>query len=169
MSAAVAYDPKLLQVRRWTAAPSTLDEFLIGNSVLGSTGSSYTIVPAATVTFTSGYTPDEHGTLIIDAETVAISLSFWDEVPASAAIYPGNRCEILYAGKRIVMTTIDSVSITYSADPEAAKHGATRRVDFTASGAGTYAVMMGRTVSWVSLPKETAIHRIRRWVTVNGF
>lgn len=167
MSAYVKYDPKLFELRRITSVPSTLDEFLIGESVLASTTSAYILIPAATVSFSSGYTPDENGTLIIDAETVTVSLSFWDE--PGTLLYPGNRIEIRYAGKVLCTAVVDSTSLTYAADPDAARHGATRRVDFTATAAGTYAVLMGRTVKWTKLPKESAIKRIRRWVTVTGW
>lgn len=168
MSERVEYDPKKFELRRYTAAPSTLDEFLIGESVLGSTAKrGYTVIPAATVTFSSGYTPDENGTLIIDAETVTISLSFWDE--PGTVLYPGNRIALVYAGKVLCSAIVDSTTVTYAVDPEARKHGATRRCDFSATAAGQYAVMMGREVTWKKLPKESAIKRIRRWVTVSGW
>lgn len=170
MSEAIRYNPKHFQLRLLAAAPSSLDEFLIGESILGSeaSASGYTVVPSATVTFSSGYTPDENDTLIVDSETVTVGLSFWDEL-GSPVLYPGNRIEVVYDGESICTAIVDSTSVTYAADPAAARHGATRRVDFSATAAGKYVVMMGRKVSWDKLPKESAIKRIRRWVTVSGW
>lgn len=167
MSTYQKYDPKKFVLRRQTAAASTLDEFLIGESVLGSLGSGWTTIPAATVSFTSGYTPDANGTLIVDSETVSIAVSYWGD--PDTTLYPGNRIEVRYAGKLLCRAVIDTAAVKYSTDPEAAKHGKSHRVDLTATGAGTYAVMMNRQIAWTKLPKEKWIDRIRRWCTVNGW
>lgn len=149
MSAHIAYDPTRLLVRR-----------LLPNGT-------WTVIDAATISITSGYTPDDNGTLIIDAETATISLSFWDT--PGPLLYPGDRIEARYAGENIFAGWIDTAQLAYSVDPEAVRHGAYRRVDFTATAAGMYATILGRTVTWVNLPKEKAIVRIRRWLTVDNF
>jgi hypothetical protein len=177
-TARIPYNPALFRLRRWTSTSSSLDEFLVGVSLLGSTGSGATDIEAATVTLTSGYTPDTvgqpeatppipPGTLLVEAETATIGLSFWDQ--PGELLYPADRIAAYYAGELIFRGTITSTSLSYVTDPAATAHGATRRVDFSATAAGLYAVQMNRTVTWTRLPLETAIQRIRRWVTVTGW
>jgi hypothetical protein len=177
-SSYIKYDPKKFALLRTTAVASTLDEFLVGASKLNAPNTVRTPIEAATFSVTSGYTPDATGlpnikpvvppgTLLVDAETAAISLSFWDE--PGELLYPGDRIEAMYQGAAVFRGVVDSTSLTYVADPAAYKHGASRRVDFSATAAGLYAVMMTRTVKWSKLPAETPIKRIRRWVTVNNW
>ena len=168
VSAYVKYDPALFKLRRWTKTASTLDEFLVGVSVLSAGPSAWTAIEAATVSINYSYTPDANGTLIVEADTANISLSFWDE--PGPLLYPGDRIDALYGTEVLFWGTVDSTQLSYATDPEAARHGASQRVDFSATAAGQYAVMMGRTVKWAKLPRdEAAIVRIRRWVTVNGW
>jgi hypothetical protein len=178
MSTYVKYDPKKFALFRTTAVSSSLDEFLLGESVLGQANTTRTLIEAATFSVTNSYTPDTSGlpdakppvlpgTLLVEAETASIALSFWDE--PGELLYPGDRVEALYNGQAVFRGVIDSTSLTYATDSNAHKYGATRRVDFSATAAGLYAVMMGRTIIWTKLPAETAIKRIRRWVTVNNF
>jgi hypothetical protein len=167
MSAHVEYDPALFALHRAVTVSARLGEFTIGRSLLGATVTTWATYESATVSISAGYSPDENGTLIVDPETATISLSYWDQ--PGPLLYPGDRIECVYDGEQIFTGTISSAQLTYSTDPGSLKHGAWRRVDFTATAAGVYAVVMGRTVSWKSLPAESAITRIRRWVTVNGF
>lgn len=167
MSAYVAYDPSRLVLRRLLTQSAGLDGFIVGVSTLGATETTWEVIEAATVSITAGYTPDDNGTLIVDAETATISLSYWDT--PGPLLYPGDRIEVRYVGENVFAGTVDTAVLTYSTDPEAVRHGAYRRVDFTATAAGVYAVIMGRTVTWKALPAEKAITRIRRWITVNGF
>lgn len=170
MSTAVKYNPNLFQVQRATAVPSVLGEYILGVSKLGSAAASATWqeVPAATFTYSSGYTRDQNGTLIIDSETASVSMSFWGD-PPEPPLYSLDQVRTVYNSKVIFKGTVDSTSLTYAADPAAADHGAVRRVDFTATLVGAYAVALGKTVSWRNLPAETAITRVRRWVTVDGW
>jgi len=159
------YDPTLLVLRRAVVLTSMLSSFIVGKSKFGTPATIWANIPAATVTINQSYSPDANGTLIIEQQTASISLSYWDN--PGPLLYAGDHIELLYAGELLFYGTVDSTAITYTIDPEADKHGATRRVDCSATAAGTYAVMMGRTVKWKNLPHETAINRIRRWVTVN--
>ena len=168
MSSKVPYDPSLLSVRRMTSVSSSLDEFLIGVSLLGAGPSTYDDFEAATVSITNGYSPNDGGTLIVDAETASVSLSFWDT--PGTILYPKDRIIIRYNGETMFYGDVDSTSLTYTVDPAAARYGATKRVDFTATATSYYAVMMSRVITWKKLPStETHIQRIRRWVTVHGF
>jgi hypothetical protein len=172
------YDPTKFALLRTTAVSSTLDEFLLGESVLGQANTTRTAIEAATVSITNAYAPDptglpdakpvvKPGILLPEAETATISLSFWDD--PGELLYPGDRIEVMYDGAAVFRGVVDSTQLSYATDPEAIKHGATRRVDFSATAAGLYAVMMTRTITWKLLPAETAIKRIRRWITVNGW
>lgn len=175
------YDPTRLVLRRAVVMTSKLNSFVLGKSKLGAHATVWQNIPAATVTINQSYTPDTatyptpppkgpqvcFHTLLIEQETASIALSYWDN--PGPLLYAGDRIEVLYAGELLFYGTVDSTSLAYVVDPAAAAHGATRRVDFSATVAGTYAVMMGRMVSWKNLPAESAIKRIRRWVKVNGF
>jgi hypothetical protein len=181
MTAVVDYDPSQFVLRRAVSLTSKLSGFVVGKSKLGTHAAVWESIPAATVTLNQSYAPDTtqyptpppngppviYPTLLVEQETASIAVSYWDT--PGPLLYPGDRVEALYAGELLFRGTVDSTSLTYVVDPNAGKYGATRRVDFSATAAGTYAVMMGRTVKWNNLPVETAIKRIRRWVTVNNF
>lgn len=168
MSTAVAYDPALFVLERAQVVSAELGEFILGESELGATEvSTWVTVPAATFTMSCGYNVNADDTLIIEADTASVSLSFWDE--PGDVLYPSDRIRATYNGEVLFRGTVDSTSMTYDADPSALEHGKHRRVDFTASIAGTYATMMGKTVCWTALPTEPPLRRIRRWVTVSGW
>lgn len=177
-----AYDPTQLVLRRAATVSANLAEgFTVGKSKLGVPATVWATIPAATVTLNQSYTPDTTfyptpppkgplvcaHTLLVEQETASIALSFWD-TPGSL-LYVGDRIQLLYAGELLFLGTVDSTALAYTIDPDASRHGATRRVDFSATAAGTYAVMMGRTITWTNLPKETALARISRWVTVHNW
>lgn len=184
MSSHVQYDPKLFVLRRAQTTASTLDEFLTGAPIYQSS-SVWTVIESATVSLSASYTPNsgqgaistgplaadavsaKTPTLLIEAETATVSLSFWDE--PGTILYPGDRIEARYSGERLFYGIVTTTSVDYATDSDARRHGAHRRVDFTATAAGVYAVMMGRIITWTNLPAEKAITRIRRWVTVNGW
>jgi hypothetical protein len=168
MSVKVDYDHSLVTLRRYTSISSSLDEFLVGVSLLDNNPSTWTAITAATVSITNGYTPDDKGTLIVDAETASVALSFWDE--PGEILYPSDRIQVRYGAKTLFYGVVDTTSLTYVTDPTAAAHGATRRVDFSATATGLYSVMMSRIVSWKKLSSdETHIQRIRHWVRVDGW
>ncbi|HLL68808.1 MAG TPA: hypothetical protein VK453_24305 [Micromonosporaceae bacterium] len=167
MSVRVAFDPALFAVQRAESLSGGLDGFIIGGSQLGAALSAWVTVPLASFTYTNGYQPNADNTLIIDAETARVSLSFWEN--AGDVLYPSDRVRVVYAGKVLFLGTVDSTSITYATDPDAKAHGATRRVDFSATVVGTYAAAMSKTVEFVELPEETPITRISRWVTVDNW
>jgi hypothetical protein len=175
------YNPDLLVLRRATSVTSRLGAFTLGKSKFATPATVWVNIPAATVTINQSYAPDTttyptpppkgpqrcFHTLLIEQETASIALSYWDN--PGPLLYAGDIIEVRYAGELLFKGTVDSTALTYVIDPEASRHGATRRVDFSATAAGTYAVMMGRIVKWKNLPQETAIRRIRRWVTVKGW
>lgn len=168
MSTAIAYDPALFSVERASAISSGLGSFILGVSKLGGAATSgWVNVPAATATLGWNYSPDENGTLIVDPDTCEVSISFWDE--PGDILFPGDRVRVVYDGKGLFTGTVERTALTYVVDPAAVKHGATRRVDFSATCAGRYAVMMGKEVCWDALPQELWIDRISRFVTVYGW
>lgn len=168
MSDAVTYDPALFSLERAEATSSRLGEFILGESKLGS-GTIGAWVPICFASFacTASYSPDDNGTLLVEAETATVSLSQWDNLPDP--LYPSDRVRATYDGHILFRGIVDTTKTEYVADIGAAAYGATRRVQFSATLLGRYATMLGKTVCWKGLPAEPAITRIRRWVTVNGW
>jgi hypothetical protein len=121
-------------------------------------------VECASFSYSTGYTPDKNGTLIFDAESATIAMSYWDVI--ADPLYPADRIRASYDGVVFFLGTIDSTSLAYAVHPDAPNHGATYRVDLTATAVGTYAAALERIVCWAGLPVEPAIDRIQRWVTV---
>lgn len=167
MSAHLPYDPAAFRVERAGSVSGRLGAFVLGASALGAASSAWLTVPAATFSYSSSYSPDENGTLILDSETASIALAFWDT--AGSVLVAGERVRATYNGKLLFVGRVDSTSVAYSTDAGSLRYGAYRRIDFTATLVGQYAAAMERTVSWESLPKEYAIQRIRRWVTVDNW
>lgn len=169
MSVRVDYDPALFAVQRNATVSARADEFLVGVSKLDTAGTDTWIdVPMASFSYRQSYTPNETRTLIVDAESASVSLSYWHQ-PTIAPLFAADRVRAVYNGETIFLGTVDSTRYTFTVDPAAAAHGATYRVDFSASLVGTYAAMLAKTVCWAGLPAEPAIDRIRRWITVTGW
>jgi hypothetical protein len=163
------YDPALFLLERAESVGSALGAFILGVSTLGGgAGTGWVPIPSATFTLSAGYDVDDNGTLLVSADTGTVSLSFWD-TPGATPLYPSDRVRASYAGETLFLGTVDTTHIAYAVDGEAARHGATRRVDFTATIAGTYAAALQLTICWTELPEEPAIDRIRRWITVDGW
>lgn len=167
MSTYQEYDPTLFALERAEIVSARLGEFVIGLSKLGAGSGAWVPVEAATFSYSSGYTPDEFGTLIIDSETATVSMSYWDSL--DDPLYPSDRVRASYGDKVLFLGTVDTTRIEYVVDPDARSHGATRKVLLSATLAGTYATALSKTVCWKSLPTEYAITRIRRWVTVTDW
>jgi hypothetical protein len=168
MSTALPYDPALFVLERAEQVSARLGELILGESALGTTVSAWVPIESATFTLSNGYTADDNGTLIVEAETASVSLSFWGD-PGDVPLYPSDQVRATYGGAVLFLGTVDTTDVTYAVDGAARRRGATHRVTFSASVAGTYAVALGRTVCWEDLPEEPAIDRVRRWVTVNGW
>lgn len=168
-SAYVKYDPALFALERQQAFSSRLGEFMLGYSELGSpTVEAWAPIVGASFTWTQNYRADDQSaTLIVDSDTATISMSAWDDVPSWLA--PLDRVRASYDGTVFFLGTVDTARWDYTADPEAVRHGGSRRVDASATCVGTYAVALGQTVCWASLPAEPWITRIRRYVTVDGW
>lgn len=168
MSAHVEYDPDLFLLERAETVSSRLGEFILGESHLGSAAAAAWVpIENASFGWSMGYSADDKGTLIFDSESATVSMSYWGGI--ADPLYPADRIRASYDGDVFFLGTIDTTSITYSVDPEAANSGAVRRADLSATAVGTYASAMERIVCWINLPLEPAITRIRRWVTVTGW
>lgn len=168
MSTAVAYDFELFAFERAEVTSARLGELIVGESTLGTTSSAWVPVPVASFAVTSGYTVDANGTLIVEAESANVSMEFWG-TPADVPLYPSDRVRATYGGVVLILGTVDSTTVAHTVDGEAARYGATHRVSFSASIAGSHAAALGQTVCWEALPEEPAITRIRRWITVDGW
>lgn len=130
-------------------------------------GATWTPVEVASFTCAEQYTPNDAGTLIYQSETAAVSMSYWDTHPLP--LISGESVRARYDGKTIFTGLVDTVSYAYTTDPQAAHHGAHKRVDFTATMVGMYAALLTHTVCWTYLPSETPLQRISRFVTVEGY
>jgi hypothetical protein len=134
-------------------------------------------VPAATFTWSSDYTIQEHKdglppsdtpTLVIGSETATVSYSRW-EVLGTDILFTGDRIRARYNGVTFFLGTVESVNVTYTADDDAVRHGATRRIDVECAVGGYYADMLSRTVHWGDLVAELWIERMQRFVDVTGW
>jgi hypothetical protein len=134
------------------------------------TGSTWTPVDAANLSYSASYDPDDGGTLIVGSETIRFSISGWGTM---TLVDPLDLIRVRYAGHDIGcgIFTVDNATVTKTVDPEANRYsGNTERVDCQCSAVGTYAAALDTTVTWADkLPSEPAITRVRRWVTVNGW
>jgi hypothetical protein len=167
-------------------------------------GHSWIAVPAASLTWSSNYDvvshnagdewshpPSNVSTLVVGTETATVSYTRWD-LPGTDILYPADQVRAIYDGQQFFLGAVESVTITKTADPEARRHGATRRVEVEAAIGGWYAHLLSRTVYWGTtegpdgvdhdygdgLPEEPwlvgpgpvdpsgAGGRIRRWVAV---
>ena len=162
------YDPAKFALERLETVSARLGELVLGESRLGSTVTAWVPIPAASVSLSTAYTPNADGVLIFDSETATVSLSWWDS-PERGPLYPADRVRVTYDNRVLFLGTVDSTNVAYSTDPAGRKVGRRRRVDFTANLVGSYAAAMARQVCVQFLPGETAINRIRRWVTVDGW
>lgn len=169
MSDYVAYDFEQFVLERAEVTSAALGEFIVGESALGAEASSWVTIPVASFSTSAAYAVDPDGTLIVDAESASVAIAFWG-TPADVPLYPSDRVRATYAGLPIFLGTVDSTEVIYAVDDEAVEHGgATHRMTFTATIAGTYAAALGKKVCWEALPEESAIDRIRRWITVDGW
>jgi hypothetical protein len=164
MSGAVPYDPTQFVVERFD-------------------GGDYYEVTLASLTYSSDYTIADHRTgkppshipsLVVGTEQANISFSRWDNVlhgdPLHPDIlYPLDKVRVSYAGHVLMLGTVESVAVSFTADPEAARHGAAYRIDYDCSVGGYYADLLTRTVTWSSLKQELWIERISHFVTVTGW
>jgi hypothetical protein len=165
----VKYDPDKFLVERAQQVGSALGTFILGESKLGATASAWVPIPMASFTYNADYQPDDNGTLIYGTESGVVSYSWWEGINDPDKLYPSDRLRVSYDGVIFFQAIVESTNIKYTADPEAQFHNSVRRVDFSANCASYYAVMMSKEISWKSLPKETALKRVQRWVKVVGW
>lgn len=144
------YDPALLTVEK--------------------SASGWVAVEVTSLTYTASYDPDANNTLIVGSETVRFSISGWGAATLLNAL---DVIRVRYNGIDVGCGTftVDTATVTQTVDPEAARYGGeTERVDCQCSAVGTYAAALDTTVTWATaLPAETAITRVRRWVTVDNW
>lgn len=164
------YDPALFVVELAESVDSYLGTMVLGHSRLGTETSAWVPIPLATFTYSFDYPPNENGTLIVGAEAAGVSLSFHGE-PEAIPLYPSDRVRVRYDGETIFTGTVDGTTITRTAiSPHSpASKGSDHVTQFDATLVGTYAVMLTKEICHGDLPAETAITRIRRWVTVEGW
>lgn len=116
------------------------------------------------------YNPDDNGTLIYQSETASVSMSYWQQPATPVPLYPLDKVRARYGSKVVFLGTVDTTRWTASTDPDADKHGAAKRIDFSANLVGTYAALLSRTVCYLpQSPAPTAINFIRNWITVNNW
>lgn len=167
MSTHVKYDPDLFSLQRVGALTARLGQLILGESRLGQADSAWTPVEMATVTISGGYQPDENGTLIVGPTNANVSISSWTN-PCNPLL-PGDRIRAVYDTVIVFEGVVDTTQTVRETHPDAAHYGAQCRWDFTATALGDPWIAMQRIVSWVSLPQEPAIDRLRRWITVEGW
>jgi len=146
------YDPHLLTIERKTGVDT------------------WAPVEVASLNYSANYDPDDGGTLIVGSETVRFTISGWG---SAGLLNPLDVIRVRYDGIDIGcgLYTVDTAQTTTTVDPEAKRHsGQTERVDCQCSAVGTYAAALDTIVTWPDkLPAETAIKRVRRWVTVDNW
>lgn len=165
----VKYDPTKFIVERAQFGSAHLNILHLGEARLGREVSLWVPLQTASFTYASSYQPDANNTLIVDQETANCSLKFWGDPDDDALLYCGDKIRASYDGTTIFIGIVESVSMSYAADPEARDHGAAYAVELSASIVGAYATAMNHTVTWTEIPEETFIERIRRWVTVDNW
>ena len=161
------YDPTLFVVELAESVASRVGSMVLGHTRLGVDTSTWVPIPLATFTYSFDYPPNDYGTLIVGAETASVSLSFRGE-PEAIPLYPSDRVRVRYGDQTVFVGTVEGTTIARTA-VDRAKHGHDHVMAFSASLVGTYAVMLTKQICYGDLPAETAISRIRRWVTVNGW
>lgn len=132
-------------------------------------GTTWTEVPIASFSYSESYNPDDNNTLIYGSETGNITISYYAK-PAIDPLYATDKIRARYGTLWSFYGTVDSTNWHKFTTGDSLRHGGNPyQLDFTATCVGTYAALLGRTVCWTTLPTETAIVRIRRFVTVNGW
>lgn len=120
----------------------------------------------ATFSWTVDYDPDDHGTLIFQRETGTVSISYWG-TPSSVPLHSADRVRAKYSGQVIFLGIVERTTTEYVVDEEAKAHGATHRVNFSASCVGKYSAALERTVCYDPPAAGTTAHDfITQWIAV---
>jgi hypothetical protein len=160
------YDPSLLTVEKLTGA-AMLGWFVLGESRLGESSDTHTLVDTVSVSIADGYTIGEGGELSLDPATATITVNeHSDDESAfdlSSLILPaGSRARIAYGDVTLFSGTVTGVSVGI----EPTGYGdADRRIVYTL--ASKEVMLFGQTVAWTSLPAETAYERLSRWFDID--
>lgn len=160
------YNPEWFVVERAESVASRVGQMVLGHTRLGKESSQWVEVELATFSYSFDYTPDDNGTLIIGSESATVTLSFKGE-PAEMPLYPSDRVRVRYGSDTLFLGTVDGTTVNRT--PVYQQVGYEIRVEFSASIVGTYALALTKEICYGKLPKEKAIDRIRRWVTVRGW
>lgn len=166
----VAYDPSLLTIETAQVVPSVIGGF-IGSGFIGAALEDWVPVDLASFDYTTGYNWDAASqTLVYDSESATVSIARY---VASVAIglpenplRVGDKVRVTYSDLFRYLGTVTATSMTYTERPEALTRQTRFRVNFSAQLLGTYAIALAKRVCWESLPEETAVDRISRWVSI---
>lgn len=166
MSTYAKYDPALFAVERATQVTAKLGEMLLGVATLGASTEAWLPVESASVTVSGGYEPDEHGTLIVAAQTATVDISTWTD-PGDPLV-PADVIRVVYDSAELFRGTVESTSLTVEADPDG-RSAERRRYSFSATATDSNWIAMQRTVSWEGPLPESSVERARLFVTVDGW
>lgn len=177
MSARVKYDPANFHIQVAGGPTTRLGAYVIGVGALG-TDIAWTDVRATLNSFslTIGYDEEDvadnagvvHRVLMYTPPTASLSMSWWDNAPA--ALLPPDHVRVTYSGTGFAWEgVVESATLTYTADPQAARYGAAKRVDLAANLIDYVGgALLSEDVSFPALPAESPLARIERWFGVTG-
>jgi hypothetical protein len=170
MSTFVAYQPELLSIESAQVVQSVVGG-IVGLGAVGQDHGEWVPVDLASFSYTQGYTYDSAAqTLVYDSETATVSLSSWhsSETPGlpESPLRVGDKVKVEYSDLFQYLGTVVGTSTEYTERPAALSRQTRHRVNFTASLLGTYSIALAKRVCWLSLPAETAVDRLSRWVSI---
>jgi hypothetical protein len=132
---------------------------------LNTSGPGWTEIAAATFSYSSNYDVDENNTLIIGTESASISVSVI-ATSFTAPVFPTDQVRATYKGSTIFSGIVDTTKIAATAQSGTVNKF---RYDFSATLVDKVGLALARIVCYDDLPKENALTRIQRWVTVEDY
>jgi len=158
------YDSCELEFTKITGGNLLGWSFKLGESRLGATGQTQTVVPISAASLTpSQYTPDADGALSLDPALASASMSFHvpSPVPAPPLSYK-DVVTVTYAGSLIFQGIVTQVAVEVALDGfNSWEHAYTFSLSDIAAG------MLNSGPGLVSVPAEDPLTRLRRWFTVD--
>jgi hypothetical protein len=156
----MSYDPDKLAVERLSES-AYLGWFVIGESRLGLAEDVRTPVDASVVTVADGYSLGDGGELSLDPATATVSFTETIDGPVGTptlTLPVGSRCAVTYDDVTIFVGVVTVATVQSSPDG----YGKVK-ITSTYSLASKEIALFGQTVTWASLPAETAEERLERW------